>query len=533
MVDAARLPVDINATADQMAQEMFGDSMQIVSATYTGDVNSSGIYSNGDSVSPGATPSDTGVIFSTGATQFYTNTAGEDDEGNAFEANQRENTSFNSQGVDNDAGMNEIAGTPTFDAALFDAEFIPDGDTLSMQFVFSSEEYLEFVDQGFNDVVGFWVNGELVPLTIGDGDTSIDNINDQSNQNQFIDNRNDVVNTEMDGLTITLSVKAPVNAGEVNTLRIGIADGGDAFYDSNLLIAGDSIQSETIAADDRILMEQNDTQTVDVLDNDSSVAGGMFITHINNVPVVAGQSVQLPSGEIITLNPDGTLTLQTDNDIGTNAFTYQVADSDGNTDVGTVNLKTIPCFLAGTPLATPQGPRLIETLRPGDLVLTPNGPRPLHWVGKMTTRALGRHAPVIFDTGALGNTAPLAVSPQHRMQVQSAHADLLFGTPTVLVPALHFVNNRTIHRDTSGRAITYIHVMLDSHEMVQTHGIWSESFFPNPDLLSADQSATAAELAEFFPNQAFNTPETLAKIGARPVRKYEAEVLLSALALRH
>jgi len=36
--------------------------------------------------------------------------------------------------------------------------------------------------------------------------------------------------------------------------------------------------------------------------------------------------------------------------------------------------RTGPCFAAGTPVLTPEGPRPIETLRPGDIVLTADGP---------------------------------------------------------------------------------------------------------------------------------------------------------------
>ncbi len=72
MVNATELPIDINASAIAMANEIFGDGVTVVSASYTGDNRSSGIYSQGDTISPGATPSDTGVILSTGrATGLY------------------------------------------------------------------------------------------------------------------------------------------------------------------------------------------------------------------------------------------------------------------------------------------------------------------------------------------------------------------------------------------------------------------------------------------------------------------------------
>ena len=39
---------------------------------------------------------------------------------------------------------------------ILTAQFIPDGDMITMQFVFSSEEYPEYVHAGFNDAFGVW-----------------------------------------------------------------------------------------------------------------------------------------------------------------------------------------------------------------------------------------------------------------------------------------------------------------------------------------------------------------------------------------
>lgn len=73
MVRATQLPVNTNASATQMAETIFGDGVTVVGASYTGDRDSSGIYSNGDSVSPDVTPGDTGVILSTGDAGDFTN----------------------------------------------------------------------------------------------------------------------------------------------------------------------------------------------------------------------------------------------------------------------------------------------------------------------------------------------------------------------------------------------------------------------------------------------------------------------------
>lgn len=76
MVAASELAINIGASATAMAQEIFGDGVTVVGATYSGDSRSSGIYSGGDTTSPGVTPGDSGVIFSTGRAQDFTNSSG-------------------------------------------------------------------------------------------------------------------------------------------------------------------------------------------------------------------------------------------------------------------------------------------------------------------------------------------------------------------------------------------------------------------------------------------------------------------------
>lgn len=170
MPTASELPIDTSASADEMAEEMFGTGIEIVSASYSGASAASGIYSNGDTVADAITPSDTGVILSTGRASSVTNSSGD--------VNSSSGTSGR-MGTQGDDDLDEIAGANTYDAAVFEAEFIPDGSTLTMQIVFSSEEYLEYVNSGFNDAVGVWVNGEQAELVVGDGDITINNINDQ------------------------------------------------------------------------------------------------------------------------------------------------------------------------------------------------------------------------------------------------------------------------------------------------------------------------------------------------------------------
>ncbi len=524
MVAATELPIDITASAMDMANAMFGDGMTIINATYTGDNNSSGIYSNGDSVSDATTPSDTGVILSTGNAQDFTNSSGT--------ANQNSDTTTDTSGVDGDAQLSAIAGLATYDAAIFEATFVPVGDTLTMQFTFSSEEYLEYVNAGYNDAVGIWVNGVQAELTIGDGNVSIDNINTTSNANLYIDNANSAYNTEMDGFTVTLTVKAPVNVGQNNTIRIGIADAGDAEWDSNLLIVGDSIQSVLIADDDAASVYANHTTNIDVLANDNGV--GMFVTHINGIAVSVGDSVTLSTGEVITLNADGTLSATADGDIGTNSFSYSIEDASGNTDVAFVTLETtVPCFVAGTKIETRTGSVLIEDLEVGDQIKTKQGFKTLRWVGSRTTRRKGAHAPVIIDAGSFGKHDRLEVSPQHRIVVSNKSTELLFETREVLVCAKDLVNGRNVRLDTSNESVTYYHILFDEHQVVLANNLWSESFYPGEYVLNSMDIAAREEVLDLFPQLADNIGEGYGPACMASLQRHEAMVLNRAIFGNH
>jgi hypothetical protein len=362
MVTASKLPVDTTADAMQMAESMFGSGIKIMGADYTGDPLSSGIYSKGLTAAPGVTPSDTGVILSTGRASSFTNAKGE--------ANQSDSRSTDTKGVDNDQDLNAVAGVKTFDAAIFKADFVPEGSVLTMQISFSSEEYLEFVGSGFNDAVGVWVNGQKAELTVGNGDISINNINPASNGNLYVDNAKDQFNTEMNGFTVTLTLKAPVKPGVVNTIKIGIADGGDAVYDSNLLIAADSVQTAVVAVDDAFVVKRGDQMVVDLLGNDGNATGGtLTITKINGMPVVAGSKVSLPSGLDLVVNADGTITVLTDasDAFGEANFSYEVTGDGFITDVGFVTGQIVPCFVAGVRIDTARGAIPVEEVRVGDL----------------------------------------------------------------------------------------------------------------------------------------------------------------------
>lgn len=157
-----------------------------------------------------------------------------------------------------------------------------------------------------------------------------------------------------------------------------------------------------------------------------------------------------------------------------------------------------PCFVAGTLIDTPDGPKPVESLMPGDLVLTlDDGPQEVLWCGSRLVAGKGRLAPICFAPGALGNDRPLLVSPQHRMLVSGPRAELLFGDSEVLVAAKHLVDGDRIYAKPMDEVV-YVHILFRRHQVVFAEGVASESFFPGDVAVSGDR-ALRDELAVLFP----------------------------------
>lgn len=185
---------------------------------------------------------------------------------------------------------------------------------------------------------------------------------------------------------------------------------------------------------------------------------------------------------------------------------WAFADGTGNNNPNgagfNLTFPPIVCFTTGTMIQTPDGPRVIETLSPGDLVNTrDHGPQPIRWIGQRTVPAKGAYAPVLFAKGALGNTRDLRVSPHHRMLITGWRAQALFDTAEVLVPAIALVNDKTIRQQSGGR-VTYVHILFDQHEIVLAEDIPSESFFPGAAAMNNLEEKARDEILALFPELA-------------------------------
>lgn len=171
-------------------------------------------------------------------------------------------------------------------------------------------------------------------------------------------------------------------------------------------------------------------------------------------------------------------------------------------------LPSFVCFTSGSLILTPTGPRLIETLKPGDLVVVGDGSsKPVRWIGRRNLSAAElkqdpRFCPVRVRAGGLGPERPsrdLLVSPQHRIAVASAEIELHHFTPMMLAPAKGLVNGAEIEQLPPDQDVEYVHILFDQHELVNVEGVWSESFYPGDFTLGAMAPAVQRELRTLFP----------------------------------
>ena len=133
-----------------------------------------------------------------------------------------------------------------------------------------------------------------------------------------------------------------------------------------------------------------------------------------------------------------------------------------------------PCYCPGTRIRTPQGDVAIEALRIGHHVVTASGARrPIRWLGRRSypARFANRNpdvVPVRIRAGALG-----AGLPKRDLVVSPLHAMLLDG---VLVPASALVDGRAILQQPVQQPVEYIHIELDTHDIILAEGAPSETF---------------------------------------------------------
>lgn len=174
--------------------------------------------------------------------------------------------------VGNDPDLNAITTNVVYDQAILEFDFVPVGDSISFRYVFSSEEYNEYVCSGFNDVFGFFISGPgfagpftngaenialvpgtTTPVAINTVNLGVAGTNGTAANCTAIDpnwttyniyyNNNTLQTVQYDGMTVVLTARAAVQCGQTYHIKLAIGDAGDNSFDSGVFLEAGSLTS--------------------------------------------------------------------------------------------------------------------------------------------------------------------------------------------------------------------------------------------------------------------------------------------------
>lgn len=191
------------------------------------------------------------------------------------------------------------------------------------------------------------------------------------------------------------------------------------------------------------------------------------------------------------------------------------------------------CFTDTTYIRTHDSFRMVQDLKPGDLVQTrDNGNQPILWIGKRRVSGARLHVmpqmrPIRVKAHAFGEHQPggdILVSPQHRMLVKGRVALDLFNEPEVLVQAKDLINGRSIYSESRVREVTYYHILFERHEVLWANGVESESFHPGRMQISTLEDDQRQSLLALFPDLEWNT-DAYGEDARRSLSQSEAVIL--------
>ncbi len=260
-IAAAQPTVTSGLTLEEYVNEiLLGSGVTAFNITYTGDENQVGYLQNAE---------DTGLPLTEGlvlSSAYASNLSCETFEDVPF-----------GSGVSGDQDLVDIANSvpgmigqnfnvsSANDLCILEFDFVATGDTVKFNYIFGSDEYLEWVNSSFNDIFAFFLSGPGItgpydsPAGFPDGAVNIaqvpntdpplpvtvSSVNDQLNDEYYIDNfNNDGVC--QDGYTTKLEAIHEVICGETYHIKLAIADGTDTALESIVVLEAGSFTSNSV-----------------------------------------------------------------------------------------------------------------------------------------------------------------------------------------------------------------------------------------------------------------------------------------------
>lgn len=246
-------------TANDYLEIIVGQGIEWSNAYISGSTDAIASFTDGES--GGLPPNvENGIVLSTGSVATSNAMAGP--------ASIFSSTDMGTPGF---SELNALSGLQTYDGIALGFDIVPTTNKLKINFQFGSEEYPEFVNTDYNDVIGIFITGPgisspypginiaLAPngprvctntFNKGNGCPPT-NIN-ATNPFYFIDNCSGIYDNVMDGFTIMLVAEADVIPCETYHIRLMIADVIDSDYDSWLIIPEKGFYADGLLLDAQV-----------------------------------------------------------------------------------------------------------------------------------------------------------------------------------------------------------------------------------------------------------------------------------------
>lgn len=194
----------------------------------------------------------------------------------------------------------------------------------------------------------------------------------------------------------------------------------------------------------------------------------------------------------------------------------------------------------GSRIVTPEGVRPVESLSPGDRLLTlDGGAEPLLWVGRRrvptTLLRLERALrPLRLPEGSLGPGRPAAglrLGGRARVLLRARAAEELFGEPEVLIAAADLAEAGLARTEHALQPVVYVQLLLPRPAVLIAEGVGVESFHPAHAPAEALDPAARADLAARFP-RLLRAPDAYGPPARRALGRAEAAILAHGLGPR-
>lgn len=250
----AQLIITAHPNAQSLAQRLVGDGVSISNVSFTGNPLMASFFLNrANRTQIGI---DSGIVLTTGRAKTINTTIWGTDGLGVTPASTTDASGNWGLPGDNDLSV-AVGNFGLEDACVLEFDFVPLGDSIRFNYVFSSEEYVPDYVCSFNDVFAFFISGPgitglkniaLIPNT--NTPVSIFNVNNvpggtcPNNPQYYTDNRTNVFFTH-DGHTTVLTAREKVQPCQTYHMKLVLADSGDDMVDTGVFLQAKSLSSNT------------------------------------------------------------------------------------------------------------------------------------------------------------------------------------------------------------------------------------------------------------------------------------------------